>query len=81
MKKKTLIKQCKALKRDFEYCLIYVQPSHLDILSNYFKHVEHVVGHFYYFINRGQKENEILFDRFGEKYRNRCGTLLERKPT
>ena len=50
--KKTLIKQCEALQRDFEHCLIYVQPSHLDILSNYFKHVEHVEGHFYYFSNR-----------------------------
>lgn len=49
----TLYQQCKALSEDFEHCLIYVQPSHLGIISEYFKKVEKIDEHnLYYFSNK-----------------------------
>lgn len=50
-KEKTLINQCEALQKDFEHCLIYVQPDHLKVISKYFKNIHHIKGNFYYFSN------------------------------
>lgn len=48
---KTLHEQCAALKRDFDHCLLYIQPDKKEIISDYFKHVEDLGEGFYYFRN------------------------------
>lgn len=46
---KTLIEQCKALKRDFDHCLLYVTNNGKEMMSRYFPTVKEVRGGFYYF--------------------------------
>jgi hypothetical protein len=35
----TLRKQCEALERDFDHCLLYMQADRIDFVCNYFKKV------------------------------------------
>ncbi|WP_142384712.1 hypothetical protein [Bacillus sp. M6-12] len=49
---KTLTEQCEALQRDFEHCLLYIQPDRMEFVSRYFKKVEKVGGGLYYFSNK-----------------------------
>lgn len=50
---KTLIEQCEALKKDFDHCLLYVQPDKVEIVSRYFNKVEKITPELYYFSNIG----------------------------
>lgn len=54
-REKTLREQCEALMKDFEHCLIHVQPENLEIVSEYFNHVHKVWDDLYYFSNKEKK--------------------------
>jgi hypothetical protein len=47
----TLTKQCEALQRDFEHCLLYIAEDKVEFISKYFKNVKEIGCNLYYFSN------------------------------
>lgn len=51
-KEKTLKKQCEALARDFNYCLLYAQKDKIEFVKKYFKECDILNKNIAYFSNK-----------------------------